>query len=287
MPTDDRGTTEAALPGPLRRVILGCAYDGSPYRGFAAQPGQPTVAGALLGALGHVAGAPVTLTVAGRTDAGVHARTQVVHVDLPDRAIDRFALPGGPGSVFGPELPGLARSLDHQLPPTIGVYRAVVAPEGFDARFSATSRRYRYDIVTSERMDPARRVTSWQLGRALDLPAMRQATDPFLGEHDFSAFARRVRGQEGPILRRVLDARWSRVDDDHLRFEIEAASFAHQMVRSIVGTLVAVGLGRLRTSDVVRFLRAAERLGLPTVAPAGGLTLVAVGYPVHLGGRWE
>jgi tRNA pseudouridine38-40 synthase len=267
--------------------VLGCSYDGTGFRGFAAQPGQVTVAGALLECLEKVAGEPVTLAAAGRTDAGVHARTQVVHVDVPEAVVTRFAEEPLPGGVFGAELPGLARSLSRQLPSGAGVFRAAVAPEGFDARFGAIARRYRYDLVTSTRLDPARRTTSWQVGRPLDFAAMRLATDPFIGEHDFAAFARRPKGVSGPILRRVIETRWDQVAPDHLRFEIEARAFAHQMVRSIVGTLVAVGEGRLRTNDIVLFLRKAERQGLPTLAPPGGLTLIAVEYPPELGGRWS
>lgn len=288
MSSDDApGPTEAAPRGPLRRVVLGCSYDGSEFAGFADQPGQDTVAGRLTACLGRIAGSPVRITTAGRTDAGVHARIQVVHVDLPDAVIARFAEPQAEGSVFGLELPGLAKSLRSQLPPTIGVFRAAVAPEGFDARFGAISRRYQYDLVTSDRLDPARRVTSWMVGGPLDFAAMRLASDPFVGEHDFAAFARQPKGVDGPITRRVIETRWQKLSDDHYRFEIEAKAFAHQMVRSIVGTLVAVGRGRLRTSDVVEFLRAAQRSGLPTIAPPNGLTLIAVEYPVALGGRWE
>lgn len=277
----------AAPNGPLRRVVLGCSYDGTPFHGFAHQPGLETVAGAIEECLERVAGEPVTVIAAGRTDAGVHARTQVLHVDLPEAVVDRFAEPPEPEGIFGGELPGLARSLSHQLAPSIGVYRAVVAPVGFNARFGAISRRYRYDIVTSDRLDPSRRATSWQLGKVLDFAAMRIASDPFIGEHDFAAFSRRPPGVEGPILRLVTATHWEHVADDHLRFEIEARAFAHQMVRSIVGALVAVGEGRIRTNDIVEYLRRGERSGLPTLAPAIGLMLIAVGYPSELGGRWE
>jgi len=130
-------------------------------------------------------------------------------------------------------------------------------------------------------MDPTRRATSWQVGKPLDLSAMRLASDPFIGEHDFAAFARRPKGLEGPITRRVTNLGWDQVAPDHLRFEIEASAFAHQMVRSIVGALVAVGEGRIRTNDIVRFLRSASRSGVPTLAPPGGLTLIAVEYPAR------
>jgi tRNA pseudouridine38-40 synthase len=273
--------------GALRRVVLGCSYDGSGFHGFADQPGQLTIAGALRAVLERVAGIVTPITVAGRTDAGVHARTQVLHVDLPVATVERFALPPAPGSPFGPELPGLARSLRRQLPPSISVFRAVVAPEGFDARFSAVARRYRYDLVTSDRMDPSRRATSWMLERSLDYAAMVASSDLFCGEHDFAAFARRPKGTTGPILRRVTETAWSSPEDDLIRFEIEAQAFAHQMVRSIVGALVAIGTGRLRRANLVEYLRRGVRIGLPTPAPAHGLMLIAVEYPPELGGRWS
>ena len=190
--------------------------------------------------------------------------------------------------MLGPELPGLCRSLSQQLSPEIAVWRAVVVPPRFDARHGATFRRYRYDVETSTRLDPAYAHASWHLGTSLDLPAMRLGTDPLIGEHDFAAFSRRVKGSPpGPIRRRVHDARWLVLDEGHLRFEIEARAFAHQMVRSIVGALVAIGEGRARPSDIVTLLRVGERQGAPRPAPARGLALVAVGYPDDLGGPWS
>jgi tRNA pseudouridine38-40 synthase len=197
------------------------------------------------------------------------------------------SVPSGASVPFGPELPGLCRSLSQQLSPEIAVWRAVVVPDAFDARHAATFRRYRYDIETSSRLDPSYAHAAWHVGRPLDLSAMRLGTDPLIGEHDFAAFSRRVKGSPpGPIKRRVHDARWLVLDDGHLRFEIEAKAFAHQMVRSLVGALVAVGEGRARPSDIVALLRAGDRQGAPRPAPARGLALVAVGYPAELGGAW-
>jgi len=271
---------QAPPDGPLRRVALGCSYDGAGFHGFATQRGQRTVAGVLTAALGKLAGRELTITCAGRTDTGVHARCQVLHADLPEASIARY----GPG----PELPGLVRSLSRQVGREIVVWRALLAPDGFDARRSATFRRYRYDIETTTRLDPAFAHASWHLGEPLDLAAMRLGSDPLIGEHDFGAFARRPKSQPpGPLLRRVTETRWIVLDEGHLRFEIEAQAFAHQMVRSIVGMLVEIGKGRARPSDVVAMLRRGDREGAPRPAPPGGLCLVAVGYPDELGGPWS
>ena len=267
-----------------RRVALGLAYDGTGFHVFAAQPGQRTVAGALRAALAHVAGEDLELTCAGRTDTGVHALAQVVHVDVPEAVLSgRY----GPGEAGGRELPGLAVALDRQLRPEVRVWRAVVAPDGFDARRAATARRYRYDLDVADRPDPLRRGWSWRVDRPVDLALLRLATDPLLGEHDFAAFCRRPPDRpDGPLTREVVEAHWAPRPDGLLRFEIEARAFCHQMVRSLVGTLVAVGTGRLRPSDVVAVLGRARRDGLPSPAPACGLTLVAVRYPAELGGDW-
>ncbi|MCU1493554.1 MAG: tRNA pseudouridine(38-40) synthase [Acidimicrobiaceae bacterium] len=242
------------------------------------------MAGAIVAAVDQVAGAEVQVTCAGRTDAGVHALAQVVHIDLEASVLEaRFAT----GSEPGTEIPGLARSLTSLCGPGIVVWRAVVAPDGFDARRSATARRYRYDLELGERGDPLRRNFVWHVGGELDLAVLRIATDPILGEHDFGAFCRRPPDRPtGPITRRVSDARWSLLGDGLLRFEIEAGSFCHQMVRSLVGALVAAGQGRIRPSDLVTLLHSGRRDGAPTIAPPRGLCLVAVRYPEALGGTW-
>jgi tRNA pseudouridine38-40 synthase len=282
------------------RWRLQVAYDGSGYRGFAVQEGQATVGGALAGALSRFARAPVTLTCAGRTDAGVHALDQVVHFDLPaerSATLDPVAL---------------VKSVNRQVGPAIVVRVAEIAPDGFDARRSATGRRYRYLVVNAPVADPLLAGLAWHVADPLDLRAMTAASDALLGEHDFRAFCRRVPGTspDEPIPRRVRDARWTVLDDlprtrtdgtsgrrlrgasgvgergpgllpvvgDLLAFEIEANAFCHQMVRSLVGTLVEVGRGRRRPPEILEILRSADRNQAAQPAPPHGLTLMAVRY---------
>jgi tRNA pseudouridine38-40 synthase len=181
-------------------------------------------------------------------------------------------------------LPALARAVSRRVGPEVSLWAAAVAPPGFDARHSARSRRYRYDVEPATRGDPLRSRVAWQLEGGLDLAPMRLGCDPLIGEHDFAAFCRRPAGRPaGPLPRRVLDARWTvlegpALDAPLLRFEIEALAFCHQMVRSIVGLLVAIGQGRARPSDVSERLASGSRSGQPTVAPARGLCLLAVRY---------
>jgi tRNA pseudouridine38-40 synthase len=280
------------------RWRLRIAYNGAGFHGFAAQNGQATVAGALGDALNRFTQLSLTLTCAGRTDTGVHAQDQVVHVDLP------------PAVAAGLDPEVLMRSCNRQLGPAIVVREAGPAPAGFDARRSATGRRYRYLVVNAPVPDPLLAGVAWHVSDGLDLRAMAAASDALLGEHDFRAFCRRVPGTsaDDPIMRRVVDARWSVVDragarggsggrgarispgptDGHaallpadgdlLAFEIEANAFCHQMVRSLVGTLVDVGRGRKRASDMLWILRAADRQQASQPAPPHGLCLVAVRY---------
>jgi tRNA pseudouridine38-40 synthase len=265
----------------LQRWRLLLAYDGAAFRGFAAQPEVPTVAGALRQALERTARlreAPV-ITCAGRTDAGVHARGQVVHVDLPE------ALPFDGA--------GLARALNRQLAPEVVVRRAEAVDPDFDARRSATARTYRYLVWNAAAPDPLLATLAWNVRHPLDLGSMRTASDVLLGMHDFRSFCRRPVGTDAtqPLVRRVTTARWSvdrgpeavdaaAADGEArlLRFEITAASFCHQMVRSLVGTLVDVGRGRKRASDITWILRSADRQQASQPAPAAGLTLMAVHY---------
>lgn len=287
--------------------MLLVAYDGGGFHGFAVQgdPGVPTVAGGLLAALSRMSGEevpPSSLTCAGRTDAGVHARGQVVHVDLPASVVETWLAGGNRRSGSGGggtrpadrgELPRVAKSLSSQLGPAVAVNRALVAPEGFDARHSALARRYRYEILRSSAADPLARNSSWHVPGPLDLSAMRMAADAFLGEHDFSAFCKRPPGGDGPVVRRVLAAELragGEPDEHRLRFEIEANAFCHHMVRSIVATLVGVGQAKLTVADVVGCLRASgERCFGGQMAPPEGLCLTAVRYPAELfdGGTLE
>ena len=292
-PPEQGGSGQATVRWRLR-----VAYDGSGFHGFAAQEGLPTVAGTLAEALSRITRTPVTLTCAGRTDAGVHALDQMVHFDVP---VERSA---------ALEPAALIKSCNSQIGPAIVVRTAEIAPDGFDARHSATSRRYRYLVVNAPVPDPLLAGLTWHVPDPLDLRAMVSAADALLGEHDFRAFCRRVPGTtaDDPIPRRVVDARWTKLDGrpsgartagtsdldaernaatgpslapvvgDLLAFEIEANAFCHQMVRSLVGTLVEVGRGRKRASDMLPILRSADRSQAGQPAPPHGLTLMAVRY---------
>jgi tRNA pseudouridine38-40 synthase len=240
------------------------AYDGTRFKGFAAQPGQRTVAGELAAAIGRVVQHPVEITCAGRTDRGVHAWGQVIHVDVqpPEGGID---------------VDGLARSCRKQLGPEIVVRAAALAEDGFDARRSATRRRYRYTILNRPVPDPFAARFAWHVEAPLDVRAMELACDPFYGEHDFSSFCRRP-APEATLVRNVQEARWRQLGDGVLRFEIAANAFCHQMVRSVVGTIVDVGLGRKRAGDLSAILRACDRAQAGQPAPARGLCLWEVSY---------
>ncbi len=268
--------------------MLLVAYDGTSFHGFAAQRGQRTVAGSLAVALGSMAGHEVSLTCAGRTDAGVHASAQVVHADLDETIVTKWAA-GEPEP--GMVLERLGRSLSRQLGPAVAVIEARVAPEGFDARHSAVARRYRYSLLRTSWPDPLLHHSSWHVPGTLDLAAMRIAADALLGEHDFSAFCRLPQGGSAPIIRRVLSTSWSSSpgDDRMWAFQIEANAFCHQMVRSIVGTLVAVGRGRIPAGELLAIVRSGDRSRSGEPAPSRGLCLVGVRYPERLvpGGTWQ
>ena len=258
--------TGPSLSFPTQRARMLVAYDGSGFHGFAVQPTQRTVGGALTDAIAKVVRTPVELTCAGRTDAGVHAWGQVVHVDLPaDTDLER-----------------LHRSLVKLLAPAIVVREVAVAAPDFDARFSATSRTYRYRVHNGPVPDPFSAPLAWHVPAPLDRDLLALACDPFIGEHDFAAFCRRPRpapGQEpASLVRRVLRAGWTDLGDDQLRFEIQATAFCHQMVRSIVGTIVAAGHGKVRPGDLRAILRAGDRAEAAPIAPGHGLCLWEVGY---------
>ena len=252
----------------MTTVRLEISYDGGGFRGWAAQPGLRTVQGELETALATILREPVSLSVAGRTDAGVHAWGNVCHFDSPLEA-----------DTLADELPRLQRALNKMLKPRIVVRDAAVAEDGFDARFSAIARRYRYTVLNRPVPDPFRAATSWLVEEPLDLRAMQLACDPLLGEHDFSSFCRKPPDPSGSNVRRMHDARWLDLDDDVLRFDVEASSFCQQMVRALVGTLVDVGLGRKRAGDISWILRSKDRAAAGQLAPPHGLCLWEVVYP--------
>ena len=238
------------------------AYDGSGFHGFAANPGVTTVAGSLAEAIAKVLGHPVALTCAGRTDSGVHAWGQVVHFDTG-------------GEV---DLDRLQGSLNKMLAPAVVVREASVARAGFDARRSATGRRYRYTVLNRPLPDPFLASTAWHVPDPLDLPAMQLACDPLFGEHDWSSFCRKPPAAESSMVRVVRDARWVALGDALLRFDIEASAFCHQMVRSVVGTIVTIGQGKRRAGDLAWIIRSKDRSLAGDPAPAHGLCLWEVLY---------
>ena len=255
-----------ALPPSRRRVRLLVAYDGSSFHGFAEQAGVATVGGTLREAIEKVARHPVELTCAGRTDRGVHAWGQVVSVDI-DTDLD---------------LERLHRSLLSLCGPAVVVREVTPAAAGFDARFSARARTYRYTVLNRPVPDPFLARTTWHVSVPLELELLSLACDPFLGEHDFSAFCRRPKappGGEAPsMVRRVLRAGWEDLGEGVLRFEITATAFCHQMVRSIVGTVVAAGHAQVRAGDIRGILRAGDRSRAAPIAPPEGLCLWHVAY---------
>ena len=259
-------------PGPMAglpavRVRLDVGYDGTGFAGWARQPGQRTVQGTLEDALAGVLGLaePPALTVAGRTDAGVHARGQVAHADLP---ADRWADNG----------PDAARRLARLLPPDVRVHRLAPAPPGFDARFSAIWRRYAYWVCDDPSLaDPlARHATLWYRSR-LDIAAMNEAGRECLGEHDFAAFCRRREGAS--TVRTLLRLDWARSAPAVAEATVVADAFCHNMVRALVGALLKVGDGSRPAGWPAQVLAARARdPAVPVVGPHG-LCLEEVGYP--------
>ena len=245
------------------RLRIDLSYDGTEFRGWATQPALRTVQGTLEAALATVLRLPdVGVVCAGRTDTGVHARGQVVHLDLPDAAYDER----------------LERRLNGILPPDLRVRAVSQAPEGFDARFSAVWRRYAYRVADAPALvDPLTRnhVLAWP--RPLDVGAMAEASRPLLGLHDFAAFCKRRDG--ATTIRNLLALSWARDATGPAVATVRADAFCHHMVRSLVGCLLAVGEGRRPVGWPAEVLTAAVRDSAVAVVPAHGLTLEEVGYP--------
>lgn len=250
------------------RLRIDLAYDGAPFAGFARQPDQVTVQGTLEAALHRLAGAELATTGAGRTDRGVHARGQVVHVDV-DRSRPRVA-------ELLTDLVVLRDRLDRLVGDAVTIWAVRPVPGTFDARFSAVARRYRYRLVDAAVQDPLRRHEHWHLGVPLDRTAMRVAADALLGEHDFASFCRRAPGRT--TVRRIDVLTVSRPVVGRLEVVVEGPAFCHQQVRSIVGCLVEVGRGRRDPSWLADVLAARDRSAAARVAPPHGLTLERVSY---------
>jgi len=266
---------------PVYRIDL--AYDGTGFRGWARNAGVRTVQGEIEAALARVLGEEVPLSVAGRTDAGVHARHQVASFPS-DAKIDTATT---------------LRSLRTMLGPEIALRDLTAAPEGFDARFSAVRRSYRYFIDESPSHDPLRSHWVWHRGEALDLGAMNQAAAAFVGPHDFASLCRAAEG--GTTERRVESAGWERGAASGQRsavsqpegpsgvgyresgvgllvYAVSAKAFCHQMVRSMVALCVDVGRGKMRAEAVPEILDKKDRNAARGVAPPHGLVLWEVEY---------
>jgi tRNA pseudouridine38-40 synthase len=256
------------------RLRIDLSYDGSGFSGWAAQPGRRTVEKELAAALGRVLRLPDSpgLTVAGRTDAGVHARGQVAHADVPEDAWTPVAEPGRPGAH------GAVARLSGVLPADVRVHALGAAPEGFDARFSALWRRYSYRVCDDPaRADPLRRhETLWSF-RRLDVAAMNEAARGCLGEHDFAAFCRRRPG--ATTIRTLRRLEWQRDQEGVAVAAVVADAFCHTMVRSLIGALLAVGEGRRPPGWPAAVLAAAVRDPAVRVLPPHGLCLEEVAYP--------
>jgi tRNA pseudouridine38-40 synthase len=267
--------------GATQRWRLDLAYDGQAFSGFAYQPQHDTVVGLLRVILAktlRLDDEPL-IVGAGRTDAGVHAFNQVVHVDLPTVV-----------NVRSLNSDRLMNSLNKQLRGRVQILRAEPVSDDFHARHSAIWREYRYLIL--ENNEPGLNSTNtwaWSVEGPLDLKAMNRSAKDSLGTHDFRAFCRRptnsVAGE--PLLRKVLVARWERLSDEWLmsprhapavRLTIRAQSFCHNMVRCLVSTMVLIGKDELDDTTVKERLESFDRHQLPPAAPAGGLALIGVGY---------
>jgi tRNA pseudouridine38-40 synthase len=256
------------------RYRIDFGYDGTEFNGFAKQPGLRTVQGELLKSIELIFGKDSTdfgMRVAGRTDAGVHAQHQVVHVNLSHAQLRRIG-----------RNPDVAGRLNGVLPQDIRVYSFVLAPEGFDARYSASFRRYRYKVADKlSRLDPLQVRYVLQIKPALDVSKMRQAAKVLIGLHDFGAFCKMRPGATTiRNLKQIKIAR-NKSQGGVVEIELKADAFCHNMVRALVGALIAVGVGKASVSDLKRRLDSATRAGSFKVVGPEGLSLIEVGYPKH------
>lgn len=248
-------------------IKLVLAYEGTGFRGYASQPGRRTVEGVLVDELERILGRRPKLSVAGRTDAGVHAEGQVVSF-AGDEDSDR-----------------LQRAINVRLAPELVVSRAARAADGFDARKSATGRTYRYRIRTDELPNPFTARYEWHRPGTYRLRDMRAAAGLLEGHHDFASFCRLPGdgGSTSRTLRRLSVRRAGQL----LEIGARADAFLHQMVRSLVGTLAVVGEGRIAPEAMPEILAAGDRSAAGPVAPPDGLTLVSVTYGPHPTRTWS
>lgn len=292
---DPTGEPNGTLPGETSRTATGedggtvrvridLGYAGGDFAGWASQPGRRTVQAELEGAIALVTRHPVRVKVAGRTDAGVHAREQVVHLDLPRATFDRM-----PGRSDRTPEESLMDRLTGVLPTDIVVHRIRPVTDDFEARFGALWRRYRYRIADGPEVQNPTRTDVLRLRRPLDLSAMARASERLVGEHDFLSFCRPRVGAS--TIRTLQELSWTRpaagrVDEGLVVATVKADAFCHHMVRSLVGTMLIVGSGRRGEEWPAQVLAARTRMaarrhgvGAAPLAPAIGLTLEHVEYP--------
>ncbi|MDA3647288.1 tRNA pseudouridine(38-40) synthase TruA [Saccharopolyspora indica] len=263
--------------GGLVRVRLDVSYDGTDFCGWAKQPGQRTVQGLLEDALAKQPpgrSVPRSVVVAGRTDSGVHASGQVVHLDVVPHEPGASRVPVDARGV--PDLARMVHRWNRILPADVRVLGARVVPTAFDARFSALRRHYRYQVSDAPwGVDPLRRRDTLAWNRPLEVSALNAASQDLLGLNDFAAYCKPREG--ATTVRELQRFEWERVDDHLIVAHVSADAFCHSMVRSLVGTLLMVGDGRRNTPWPAEVLGAETRT--TAVAPAHGLTLTAVDYP--------
>jgi tRNA pseudouridine38-40 synthase len=245
----------------MPRYRLTVEYDGGPYRGFQAQANGPSVQAAIEAAVRAFSGEALRIAAAGRTDAGVHALGQVIHLDLRKD---------------WPAATVMNAVNAHLVPQPIAVVRAELAAPDFHARFSATGRRYLYRILNRAGPPALDRGRVWRIKQPLAVEPMARAADCLLGLHDFTTFRDAACQAKSPV--KTLDAASVGVHDGEVRLAFAARSFLHRQVRSMVGSLAQVGLGRWSPDDFAAALEARDRAACGPVAPADGLYLVSVDY---------
>ncbi|NBB16407.1 tRNA pseudouridine(38-40) synthase TruA [Caulobacter sp. SLTY] len=245
----------------MPRYRLTIEYDGSPYRGFQAQDDLPSVQGSIERAVKAFCGEELRIHAAGRTDTGVHATGQVIHIDLT--------------KAWPPTTVRNALNA-HLVPEPIVVLDAEIAQEGWHARFSATERRYLYRILNREAPPALDQGRVWHVKKPIDAAAMHAAAQALVGHHDFTTFRHLHCQAKSPM--KTLDLAVVRRESDYVLLDFASRSFLHRQVRSMTGTLVEVGVGRWTGEDVVKALEARDRRACGPVAPAEGLYLTDVSY---------
>lgn len=269
-----------AEPGDISRtrIRLDIAYDGTNFRGWGRQPALRTVQGVLEDRLATIftrIGEPPKLTVAGRTDAGVHALGQVAHVDVSAEQLDSLyrSRPRSGVAALADRLNGIAG-----LDTDVWVSRSGIAPAGFDARFSAIWRSYEYRIADAAApRNPIERSNTLWYPASLDDVAMNESAGALLGLHDWTSFCKSREGTTN--IRTLQKFTWERSAAGVLSARVRADAFCHSMVRALVGATIAVGEGRYSTSHLLEIRLNRERTSEFKVVPAKGLTLIEVGYP--------